>query len=334
MQVVEELHLARSKKCLEVDVTHSYGELTCMDMDLTEDGAANTLCKQPSQQDLILVLDTNILLSHLAYIKNIRSHGLADEVSFPVILIPWVVLQELDFLKRGKDLSGSVAHLAIPAISYIYNTLKNREPRLWGQSMQQAAESSYGLKGENNDDRVLQCCLQYQNLYPECALILCTNDKNLCSKAFLCGVKAFSKRDLESEAKKFKHSNLPLQNFKPSTTPHTSHQASLAVFEKTKRDVSREVCELEDCLRDVLSDVLEVEMKAVYDDLWLEVVYRKPPWSLLDVLQCLKKHWIAVFGQVIQRKKLQLVLNLINFFQSSKFTKVTLSFGVSVMSMR
>lgn len=33
--------------------------------------------RQPSQQDLILVLDTNILLSHLDYIKNIRSHGLA-----------------------------------------------------------------------------------------------------------------------------------------------------------------------------------------------------------------------------------------------------------------
>lgn len=64
------------------------------------------------------------------------------EMEFPVILIPWVVLQELDFLKRGKDLSGSVAHLAIPAISYIYNTLKNREPRLWGQSMQQASKSS------------------------------------------------------------------------------------------------------------------------------------------------------------------------------------------------
>lgn len=45
MQVVEELHLARSKKCLEVNVTHSYGELTCMDMDLTEDGAANTPCE-------------------------------------------------------------------------------------------------------------------------------------------------------------------------------------------------------------------------------------------------------------------------------------------------
>lgn len=64
------------------------------------------------------------------------------EMGFPLVLIPWVVLQELDFLKKGKGLSGSVAHLAIPAISYIYSTLKSRTPRLWGQSMQQAAKSS------------------------------------------------------------------------------------------------------------------------------------------------------------------------------------------------
>lgn len=60
----------------------------------------------------------------------------------PIVLIPWVVLQELDSLKRGRGTSGSVAHLATPAISYIYNSLKNREPHLWGQSMQQASESS------------------------------------------------------------------------------------------------------------------------------------------------------------------------------------------------
>lgn len=51
---------------------------------------------------------------------------------------------------------------------------------------------------------------------------------------------------------------------------------------------------------------------------FFQVVYKPPPWTLQDVLQCLKKHWIAVFGQVVQRKKLQLVLNLIDFFQSSK----------------
>ena len=44
MQVVEELHLARSEKRLEVNVMQSYGELTCMDIDLPEEGAADT-CK-------------------------------------------------------------------------------------------------------------------------------------------------------------------------------------------------------------------------------------------------------------------------------------------------
>lgn len=57
------------------------------------------------------------------------------------------------------------------------------------------------------------------------------------------------------------------------------------VEEKTKWDVSREVCELEDCLRDVLADVLEVEMKAVYDDLWLEVKFNfvfSPNWTAVS----------------------------------------------------
>lgn len=58
-----------------------------------------------------------------------------------------------------------------------------------------------------------------------------------------------------------------------------------------------------------------------------QVVYRKPPWTLQDILQCLKKHWIAVFGQIIQRKKLQLVLNLIDFFQSSKFSRLALVYA-------
>lgn len=63
-------------------------------------------------------------------------------LGFPLILIPWVVLQELDSLKKGRQFSGSVAHLAIPAISYICKCLKNREPNLSGQSMQQAAQTS------------------------------------------------------------------------------------------------------------------------------------------------------------------------------------------------
>ena len=40
---------------------------------------------------------------------------------------------------------------------------------------------------------------------------------------------------------------------------------------KANRDLSRCVSELEDSLREVLSDVLEVEMKAAFEELWLEV---------------------------------------------------------------
>lgn len=343
MQVVEELHLARSEKRLEVDVLHSCGELTCMDIDPPEEDS------QPIQQDLVIVLDTNILLSHLDYVKRMISHGLGGK-GFPVVLIPWVVLQELDSLKKGKGLSvSSVAHLAIPAISYILNSLKGREPRLWGQSMQQASQSNIGLNAENNDDRVLQCCLQYQRLYPECAVILCTNDKNLCSKALVSGVAASSKRELEAEVGRCRRAFPPLQDIKTpapppvsspmlstdytSVQPQSHQRAGLSLGrikedskperkkvnqEQPELDLSTHVHELEDCLQEVLSDVLKVEMKAAFDDLWLEIVYIKPPWNLRDVLQCLKKHWAAVFGHVVPRRKLQTVLNLIDFFKSGK----------------
>ncbi|XP_076007457.1 uncharacterized protein swt1 isoform X2 [Genypterus blacodes] len=357
-QVVEELQLARFEKTLEMDVMQSYGELTSMVIDPPEEGNTSTQCKQSLQQELILILDTNILLSHLDYVKKIQTHGLGA-LGFPVLLIPWVVLQELDYLKMGKSLSGSVAHLASPAISYIYNCLTRQEPRLWGQSMQQAAHSSNGLHAESNDDRVLQCCLQYQGLYPECALILCTNDKNLCSKALLSGVKASSKTDLERESVSSSNGVLASQCIQTSMLLHANAQAPAPIMSQSctprtqsqrqstsnvthlpvgpiqndsvwpskgtpeeeqqrSRELSTCVSELEVCLREALSDVLEVEMKAAYDELWLEIVYIKPPWTLVDILQCLKKHWIAVFGFVAPRTSQQTVSNLIDFFKSEQ----------------
>ncbi|KAJ7986248.1 hypothetical protein DPEC_G00337980 [Dallia pectoralis] len=334
MQLMEELHLARSEKRLELNVVKSYGELTCMDIDLPEEGA--TLSKT---EDPIIVMDTNIFLSHLNFVKTMRSRGLGGPLGLPTVLVPWVVLQELDSLKNGKRLSSSVAHLATPAVYYIYTSLKTQEPRLWGQSMQQASLSSHGLNAENNDDRVLQCCLQYQSLYPERAVILCTNDRNLCSKAILSGVRALSKTDLVDEVERLKTTggnNLtPIQSPMPTPTCHyqnpvTFHgeQQNDAGKERGReedrrktteqaRELSRSVSLMEDCLKDVLSQVLEVEMKAVYEDLWTEIVYLKPPWTLDDLLQCFKKHWIAVFGTIFQRNKQQVVDQLYNFFSGT-----------------
>lgn len=43
MQLVEELHLARSEKRLELNVVEIYGELTSMDIDPSEEGITFTL---------------------------------------------------------------------------------------------------------------------------------------------------------------------------------------------------------------------------------------------------------------------------------------------------
>ncbi|KAJ8384511.1 hypothetical protein AAFF_G00204260 [Aldrovandia affinis] len=307
MQLMEELHLARSQRLLEVNVVDSYGELTRMDIDPPEEITTFSFSAEHIHRDSLIILDTNILLSHLDFVKKMRSHGLGA-LGFPNILIPWVVMQELDALKDGK-LSSSVKHKAKPAVHYIYNTLKKQEPRLWGQSMQQAARRIYGLNAENNDDRVLQCCLQYQSLHPGVALILCTNDKNLCSKALLSGVKALSKADLVSEVEQLQcdtqaHSR---QVFPVGWPPQTAEDGNgnkvNAGSQATEEacDVSTSVSVLEEALQGALSRVLEAEMKTAFDSLWLEVVFVKPPWTLSDLLLCFKKHWIAVFGSIVQR---------------------------------
>ncbi|XP_052391471.1 transcriptional protein SWT1 isoform X1 [Carassius gibelio] len=313
MELVEELHLARSERRLEVKLVENCGELTCMDIDPPEEGAG-TMLKNQHKQGLLIVLDTNVLLSHLDFVKKIRTHGLGG-LGFPTLLIPWVVLQELDYLKSGK-LSSKVEDKARPAVHYIYSCLKCQEPRLVGQSMQQASQAVGGPGVVNNDDRVLQCCLQYQALYPEGAVVLCTNDKNLCSKALLSGVKALSKADLVKEVEGTRSTIINYIHALP-TVPPSARPLEKAEEEGSQnkrhsdaaeeRQLSECVSLLESCLQGALSEVLEEEMKAAYGELWTEIVYVKPPWNLEGLLKCFKKHWIAVFGSIIKRSLLRCV---------------------------
>ncbi|TSL47576.1 Transcriptional protein SWT1 [Bagarius yarrelli] len=254
MQIVEELHLARSNRQLEVKVEMSYGELTSMDVDPAD--------------------------------ESISTAALA--LGFPSLLIPWVVLQELDSLKSGK-LSKNVESKARPAVDYIYTSLKNQVPRLWGQSMQQMSQASCRLNSVNNDDLVLQCCLQFKALYPEGAVILCTNDKNLCSKALLSGVKALSKADLQQQAAvnpehfhqhydptpAYQHAAANKQNQEEEEAQRLREEAEANVKKETERELSECVSVLESSLQTALSAILEEEMKTAFGDLWLES--EKPP---------------------------------------------------------
>lgn len=60
MQLVEELHLARSERRLEVNLVENCGELTCMDIDPPEEGASTMLSKSPVKKFKIIYYYWNV----------------------------------------------------------------------------------------------------------------------------------------------------------------------------------------------------------------------------------------------------------------------------------
>ncbi|XP_040422372.1 transcriptional protein SWT1 isoform X3 [Cygnus olor] len=305
MQIVEDLHVARIEKRMSLSVAQTCGELTSMEIDLPEQDLNISAGASTSGLNILVVIDTNIMISHLEFVKSLKSEDIPG-VGRLALIIPWVVLQELDNLKKGKMLQH-VRDKAIPAVQFIYMCLKKQDSKLWGQSMQLASQKTYGLSDENNDDRVLQCCLQYQSLFPQAVVILCTDDKNLCNKAIVSEVKAFCKADLVTALQNLnvnRHQNcVELQQSK--------YDAEFQKTERSEAHLSAQfpniLPDLEKNLGEALSCILETEMKIAFGNLWMEILYLKPPWTLANLLQCFKKHWVAVFGYVVPRSLLATV---------------------------
>ncbi|XP_074733225.1 transcriptional protein SWT1 isoform X1 [Strix uralensis] len=304
MQIVEDLHVARVQKSMALSVAQTCGELTSMEIDLPEQDLNISAEAFTSGLNILVVIDTNIMISHLEFVRSLKSEDIPG-VGRLALIIPWVVLQELDNLKKGKMLQH-VRDKAIPAVQFIYMCLKKQDSKLWGQSMQLASQKIYGLSDENNDDRVLQCCLQYQNLFPQAVVILCTDDKNLCNKAIVSEVKAFCKADLVTA----------LQNLNVNRHQNCRElqQSKYTEFKKTGGDDAGPPArfpnilpDLEKNLGEALSCILETEMKIAFGNLWMEILYLKPPWTLANLLKCYRKHWMAVFGYVVPRSLLSAI---------------------------
>jgi rRNA-processing protein FCF1 len=93
----------------------------------------------------VVVVDTNFLISHLAFLKAlIFEHAKKHQL---LIIIPWIVLQELDGLKSTlKNKSSSSQHevgnLAQTAIKFLHNCLINKEEGLRGQKIDERIETA------------------------------------------------------------------------------------------------------------------------------------------------------------------------------------------------
>ncbi|XP_040119736.1 transcriptional protein SWT1 isoform X2 [Oryx dammah] len=315
MQIVEELHAARVGKSMDLPEVPPSGELMSMEIDVVEHDIHSSAANAASDKKLLIVIDTNILMNHLKFVRLLKTREIPGFDRL-VLIIPWVVVQELDRMKAGKLLKHA-QHKAIPAVHFINDSLRNQDRKLWGQSIQLASQKLYGLSDENNDDRVLKCCLQYQELFPCSLVILCTDDRNLRNKGLISGVKSLSKEELSAELLNLSLNTdvchqpcISKQQLKAETTPLEESHEKESTNSGLPLLLEKIVSDLERSLGTALSSILETEMKIAFGNLWMEMLYLKPPWTLIHLLQCFRKHWLAVFGLVMEKNLLLTIESL------------------------
>uniref|UniRef100_A0A3B3Z8L1 Telomerase-binding protein EST1A n=1 Tax=Periophthalmus magnuspinnatus TaxID=409849 RepID=A0A3B3Z8L1_9GOBI len=133
-------------------------------------------------QPFFLVPDTNAFIDHLDELKKLLQSGTY------IIVVPLIVITELDGLAKGQDCVGAVgsggrsnfnvsaAHIkavqekAKAAVFFLEKGFESREPCLRaltsrGNQLESIAFRSEDTSGQqgNNDDVILSCCLHYCN---------------------------------------------------------------------------------------------------------------------------------------------------------------------------
>ena len=132
-----------------------------------------------------LILDTNILLEDSNLISTLKSKRKVNSKP-PIIVIPFVVLNELDGLKI--DIDRPVSKKARAAIHKLHDLSKNKDSQYLPQNGFDADKARNLFQGDNNDDEILKCCLYIKQKYKRATVELVTRDINLKNKAYAHGV--------------------------------------------------------------------------------------------------------------------------------------------------
>jgi rRNA-processing protein FCF1 len=154
---------------------------------------------------IVVILDTNVLLSHFSLLERTFQELLAAESDstqecqvFEIMaLVPWVVLNELDHFKSLEDHQGSSARYALKRIK-ILATKRDSFLHLQNGSQHQQVVDRITLPSQKqslrNDDFILQTCLSFsrglvmnqEGLKP--FVLLISNDQGLQVRATANGI--------------------------------------------------------------------------------------------------------------------------------------------------
>ena len=147
-------------------------------------------CTEPH---IFFVVDTNVLLSDLDYIQALASFQLDAVCPLPTftIIIPWVVVSELDALKGDDHSALSKLHDTVPmdmAVTVSLGVLVRRSVRFLDeqtatavapivkiQRLEQVRVKLSALSPTCNDDRILHCCFVQAGMAgPQARVVLLT----------------------------------------------------------------------------------------------------------------------------------------------------------------
>lgn len=130
----------------------------------------------------------------MIYILIYSKITFSSDLGHPVIVVPYVVLQELDNIKHRSD--HELSSKAKAAINLINEKLKNRNIYFIGQSAKDDNQKLISI--QNPDDNFINCVLQVVEKVGNIVIAL-SNDKNLRNKIIVNGIDAYSTEELKNK---------------------------------------------------------------------------------------------------------------------------------------
>ncbi|KAF7387208.1 hypothetical protein HZH68_012885 [Vespula germanica] len=309
-KITYEVQTARVKLCVE----NARNETLPMEGNILQ---FPSLPIQEEKKTLYIVVDTNVFLSNLDAILKAKTTEFV-KYDKPILVIPWTVIRELDYLKDDKFGTKSVdlRMKARRAINFLNSHLSINDPHIVGQTLEDVRNNKEKFAIECPDDEILQTCLQIRNAGRAVALL--SYDKNLCNKAMIYDIITLGRDDPLEKIDYIASANNKNLSFHDVFFPNMQGESSQirSAFQEELRYSNESFEELESTIKEFLSVIVSKEMKNLFGETWEKYTIIKPPWTVLCVLKCSIKHWIAAISEAFDKQAEQLFKELSEIFRT------------------
>ncbi|XP_034185008.2 swt1 RNA endoribonuclease [Osmia lignaria lignaria] len=279
------------------------------------------LVEQQEKRQVYIVVDTNVFLSNIEIIDLVQETTLKT-YDRSLIVIPWTVIRELDYIKddHGKTKPALLCYKARKAVNYINKLFSSKNPRVIGQTPEDVVKNKEKFSVDCPDDEILQTCLQIRDLGK--SVVLLSYDINLCTKAMIHDIVTIGRND---PLEKIDYLNATNYFNGPSKSVNQDRErlglGSTSIL-STKLFIADEMIEdTKSVMRDFLTVIVSKEMHTLYGDSWEKYVIVKPPWTIVTVLQCAIKHWIAAVSESFIRRAEADLKELLQIFKDTSGKK-------------